>query len=110
MKQREIWLADLNPSGGSEQKGIRPVVVISGNAMNDHLGIGIVCLLSTRIKHYAGCIIVAGGRCSGLEKDSEILTFQIRTVAASRFIRKLGEITTEQLTEVKQGLFDILTY
>jgi mRNA interferase MazF len=54
MKQREIWVVDLNPVKGSEQKGIRPVVVISGNAMNDHLNIAIVCPLTTQIKNYAG--------------------------------------------------------
>ncbi|HBB93598.1 MAG TPA: transcription elongation factor GreAB, partial [Bacteroidales bacterium] len=39
MRQGEIWMADLNPVHGSEQQGIRPVVIISGNAMNDNLGV-----------------------------------------------------------------------
>jgi mRNA interferase MazF len=47
MKQREIWLVDLNPVKGSEQRGIRPVVIVSGNAMNDNLQICIVCPLSS---------------------------------------------------------------
>jgi len=46
MKQGEIWMADLNPVVGSEQQGIRPVVIISGNAMNNNLGISIVCPLN----------------------------------------------------------------
>jgi mRNA interferase MazF len=58
MKQREIWRADLNPVKGSEQKGIRPVVIISGNAMNDNLGICIICCLSLKIKNYAGCLVL----------------------------------------------------
>ncbi|HQX45452.1 MAG TPA: type II toxin-antitoxin system PemK/MazF family toxin [Saprospiraceae bacterium] len=37
MKEREIWFADLNPTKRSEQAGIRPVVILSGNALNDHL-------------------------------------------------------------------------
>jgi len=45
MKQRDIWMADLNPLKGSEQQGIRPVVIVSGNAMNDNLGICIICRL-----------------------------------------------------------------
>ena len=39
MKQCEIWYADLNPVKGSEQKGHRPVVIISGNMLNKYLEI-----------------------------------------------------------------------
>ena len=110
MKQREIWLADLNPVLGSEQRGVRPVVIISGNAMNDNLGIWIVCPLSSNIKRYAGCRVVGKSRETGLESDSEILTFQVRTISSSRFIKKLGEISMDDLNEVKKGLAEILTY
>jgi len=110
MKQREIYLADLNPVKGSEQRGIRPVVVISGNSMNDHLGISIICPLSTKVKNYAGCLILEKDAINGLEQDSEIITFQVRTLTAERFIRKLGEITEDQLREIKKGLTEILTY
>ncbi|MCX6287014.1 MAG: type II toxin-antitoxin system PemK/MazF family toxin [Bacteroidetes bacterium] len=110
MRQREIWLADLNPVQGSEQSGIRPVVIISGNAMNDHLGISIICPLTSKIKHYTGCVIVEKGYESGLEQDSEILTFQVRTVAKFRFFKKLGAISDRQLESVKRGLAEILTY
>ena len=50
MKQKDIYLANLNPTKGSEQRGIRPVVVISANAMNDNLNVAIVCPLSTSNK------------------------------------------------------------
>jgi len=110
MRQREIWLADLNPVQGSEQNGIRPVVIISGNAMNDNLGISIVCPLSSRIKKYAGCIILKKGSVNGLDQDSEILTFQVRTLSSARFISKIGEITKDELDLIKTGLMEILTY
>jgi len=58
MKQREIWLADLNPVKGSEQQGISPVVVLSGNAMNSNLNVCIICPLSSKIKNYAGCLVL----------------------------------------------------
>jgi mRNA interferase MazF len=110
MKKREIWLADLNPVQGIEQSGICPVVIISGNAMNDHLGISIVCPLTSKIKRFTGCVIIEKGPESGLEQDSEILTFQIRTIAGSRLIRKLGEISPARLILIRQGLMEILTY
>jgi mRNA interferase MazF len=110
MKQGEIWRADLNPVKGSEQKGIRPVLIISGNAMNDNLGIAIVCPLTTKIKNYAGCLVLQKDPINGLSYDSEVITFQIRTLADERFINKIGAITADQLKRIKNGLNDILTY
>jgi mRNA interferase MazF len=110
MKQSEIWLADLNPVKGSEQKGIRPVVIISGNAMNDNLGICIVCPLTSRIKNYAGCLVLKKDSQNGLDKDSEVITFQIRTISKGRLISRSGEITKNQLDLLKRGLMEVLTY
>jgi mRNA interferase MazF len=110
MKQREIWLVDLNPVKGSEQKGIRPVVVISGNAMNDNLGMAIVCPLTTKIKNYAGGLVLKKDAMNGLPQDSEVITFQIRILASERFLNRLGNITSDQLQRIRAGLADILTY
>ncbi len=110
MKQGEIWMADLNPVQGSEQQGTRPVVIISGNAMNNNLGICIVCPLTSRIKNYAGCPVLKKDQVNGLDSDSEVITFQIRTVAHQRLIRKAGSVTAAQLEMIKKGLIEILTY
>jgi mRNA interferase MazF len=110
MKQGEIWMADLNPVKGSEQQGIHPVVIISGNAMNSNLGVSIVCPISSRIKNYAGCLVLPKDSVNGLEQDSEVITFQIRTIAHSRLSKQTGRITTAQLNLIKQGLGEILTY
>lgn len=110
MKQREIYYADLNPVKGSEQRGQRPVVVISGNAMNDHLDIGIVCPLTTSIKNYAGCIVLRKDSINKLKQDSEVLTFQVRAISKSRLTKKIGEITSGELELIIEGLNDILQY
>lgn len=110
MKQREIWLADLNPVKGSEQKGIRPVVIMSGNAMNDHLGMCIICPLSSKVRNYAGCLVIKKDLHNGLSGDSEVITFQIRTISGERLIRKLGEISRPQLEFLKKGLVEVMTY
>ena len=110
MNQREIWLADLNPSVGSEQMGIRPVVIISGNAMNDNLGISIICPLSSKIKQYAGCLVLTPDSKNGLDLESEVISFQVRAISQSRLTRKIGEITIEQLEKLRIGLNEILRY
>jgi mRNA interferase MazF len=49
MKQCEIWLADLNPVRGSEQEGFSPVVIISGNMLNQYLPVVIICPLTSKV-------------------------------------------------------------
>jgi mRNA interferase MazF len=110
MKQREIWLVDLNPVTGSEQRGVRPAVVVSGNAMNDNLPICIVCPVSSKVKGYKGCLVLKKDEVNGLETDSEVITFQIRTVSSERLIRRVGIITKEQLQIINNGLMEILKY
>ena len=110
MKQKEIWLADLNPVKGSEQRGVRPVVVISGDSMNSHLNMCIICPLSSKIKHYPGCIVLSKNRINGLSIDSEVIVFQIRTIDGSRLVKKIGEIEEEELKKIKLGLLDVLKY
>ena len=110
MKQGEIWMAGLNPVEGSEQRGIRPVIIISGNAMNNNLGSSIVCPLTSKVKNYAGCLVLAKDDRNGLEQDSEVIIFQIRTISHGRLIRKIGNITVKQLEQIKKGLDEIMTY
>ena len=109
-KQGDIWYANLNPAKGSEQAGERPVVIISGNTLNSMLPIVIVCPLSAKIKSYPTCVIVAADKYSGLKKDSEAITFQVRAVSKNRLTKKLGRIKESQLREIIKGLGEVLKY
>ena len=94
MKQGDIYFANLNPTKGREQQGIRPIVIISGNAMNDHSDIVIACPLSSKIKNFSGCIVLKKDKINNLDSDSEIITFQVRAISKERLINK---ITTNRL-------------
>ncbi len=110
MMQREIYLADLDPAVGSEQQGVRPVLIISGNAMNEMTDLCIVCPLTSKIKNYPGSVVLKSSKKNGLSEDSEVLVFQVRVISKNRLIRKLGIITEVELTRIKQGLIDIMTF
>jgi mRNA interferase MazF len=110
MQQGEIWRVNLNPSTGSEQAGIRPVVIISGNLLNTHLNVVIACPLTTKIKNYKGNVVLQPSKKNHLKEASEILTFHIRSISKVRFIDKIGTIETEELAAVKNCLNDILRY
>ncbi|WP_258105403.1 type II toxin-antitoxin system PemK/MazF family toxin [Marinoscillum sp. MHG1-6] len=110
MKQREIWIASLDPTEGSEQNGTRPVVILSGNMMNELLQVVIVCPLTSNVKGYKGNIILQPDNVNNLTSPSETLIFHIRSVSKFRLVRKVGKITQDQLTQLKNSLDDILRY
>ena len=110
MKQKDIYLAGLNPTIGAEQRGLRPVVIISGDSMNQHFDVCIVCPISSRIKGFAGCLFLQKDNMNNLTHDSEVITFQVRTIDKTRLTRRIGEITDQQLLVIKKGLNEILTY
>ena len=110
MRQGEIWYANLSPSKGSEKAGLRPLVIISGNLLNEHLQVVITCPLTTKVKNYKGNVVLEPNDRNKLTKSSEILTFHIRSVSKDRLLRKVGEISDQDLVLVKQGLNDILRY
>jgi mRNA interferase MazF len=110
MRQGEIWYANLNPVKGSEQAGFRPVVVLSGNLLNQHLSIVIVAPLTSKIKNYKGNPILHPKKENGLKTTSEVLIFHIRSVSKDRMIEKIGSIEKAELALALKTLNDILTY
>lgn len=110
MKQCEIWYADLNPVIGSEQSGHRPIVIVSGNMLNQNLPIVITCPLTTKIKNYKGNIVLNPDKHNGLLQRSEIMIFHVRSISKERLVKKIGYITDHELAHLKQGLDDILRY
>jgi len=110
MKQREVYYASLSPVRGSEQGGRRPVVVISGPTMNVNSNLVIVCPITSKRKMFGACVQVKASKSSGLKKDSEILTFQPRTVSKNRLKKKIGMISKAEFGEVVAGLFSIIKY
>ena len=83
IKRGDIFYADLNPVVGSEQGGIRPVLVVQNNVGNRHSPTIVVLPLSTAKKHYLPTHIHIRGSKT-LPKDSIVLAEQIRT---SNFVR-----------------------
>jgi len=110
MKQSELWYADLNPVIGSEQAGLRPVVIVSGNLANTYLNTVICCPLTSKIKNYKGNVVLVPNAYNKLKKDSEILTFHIRSLSKERLVKKIGAISEEELNQIKKGFDEIWRY
>ncbi|MCU0440838.1 MAG: type II toxin-antitoxin system PemK/MazF family toxin [Bacteroidia bacterium] len=110
MKQGEIWYVDLNPVKGSEQAGLRPVVVVSGNLANTYLNTLICCPLTSKVKNYKGNLVLEPNAQNGLTVKSEVLTFHIRSISKERLTQKVGTIDALELKQIKQCLDDIWRY
>jgi mRNA interferase MazF len=103
-------VANLTPTKGTEQSGHRPVVIISGDMLNTNLPLVIACPLTTKIKGYKGDVILNPSNTNGLEVQSEILNFHIRSITKERLSKKVGVITKKELEEVKETVDDLLRF
>lgn len=110
MRQGEIWEMYFNPTKGSEQSGRRPAVIISGNMLNKHLQVVIVCPLTSKIKNYKGNLIINPNEVNGLVEKSEVMTFHVRSVSKTRLDKKLGSIPISDIDIIKKTLNDILRF
>ena len=107
INQYDIWLADLNPSRGTEPGKTRPVVVIQTDLLNDTHPSTIVCPISTNVLPEVEILRVHLSEHQ-LDKLSDVLVDQIRSIDNKRLISKLGELTKEQREKLKENLRIVL--
>ena len=103
IKRFEIYIADLNPTIGSEIKKVRPVVVISQDLMNQNLETIVICPLTTKLHPKWRSRIQI--KCAG--KKCEIAVDQIRTISKQRLKKKIDKLKPEKILELKQIIFEM---
>lgn len=107
IKQYDIWLADLNPSRGTEPGKTRPVVIVQTDLLNEtHLST-LVCPITTNVKKEIELLRVHL-RKGQLDKLSDILVDQVRAIDNKRLLKKLGQLTKEQKVNLKANLRIVL--
>ena len=93
-----MFYADLSPVVGSEQGGIRPVVIIQNDVGNKHSPTVIAAAITSQTgKTKLPTHIPIGSQNSGLKSDSVVLAEQIRTIDKSRLKEKIGHIEDENI-------------
>ena len=98
IKRGDMFYADLSPVIGSEQGGIRPVLVIQNNVGNKYSPTVIVSAITSQLnKSKLPTHIELESEEFGLKSDSIILTEQIRTIDKSRLKEKIGHINDERI-------------
>ena len=99
----EIYYADLSPVIGSEQGGLRPVVILQNDMGNKHSPTTIIAPITSRITKKPLPTHVAFCDC-GLSKDSVILLEQVRTIDKRRLKQRMGCLPEEKIEVVEQAL------
>ncbi len=104
IKRGELYYADLSPVVGSEQGGIRPVLIVQNDVGNKYSPTIIAAAVTSRLdKARLPTHILLTGEC-GLPKNSIVLLEQLRTLDKRRLKEKIGEIGDEVMQNVNQGL------
>lgn len=105
MKRGEIYRADLDPVIGSEQGGVRPVLIIQNDVGNLYSPTVIVAAItSQRKKAYLPTHVPILPEESGLQRPSVILLEQVRTLEKSRLGKRLGRVAPAVMQRVEKAL------
>ena len=98
IKRGDIYYADLSPVIGSEQGGLRPVLIVQNDVGNKYSPTVIAAAITSQTgKNRLPTHIEIGSRENGLKSDSVVLAEQIRTIDKSRLKEKIGHITDAEI-------------
>ncbi len=105
IKRGDIYYADLSPVIGSEQGGIRPVLIVQNDVGNRFSPTVIAAAItSQQTKAKLPTHIAIGAQSSGLSKDSVVLLEQVRTIDKKRLKEKMGTVDQNSMREINNAI------
>jgi mRNA interferase MazF len=111
IKRGELYYADLSPVVGSEQGGVRPVLVLQNDVGNKYSPTVIVAAITSQIgKAKLPTHIELSSKEYYLKKDSVILLEQIRTIDKTRLQQRLGQLSDSLMQKVNEAMLISLGY
>lgn len=102
-RRGEVWLVNFNPGRGSEQKGVRPALVIQNDVGNVHGATTIVAAVTTTIKEFPVTVVVPLGQ-GGLKHRSMVNLAQVLTVDKERLEKRLGNLSQPTMLRVNEAI------
>lgn len=105
IRRGDIFLGNLEPVIGSEQGGIRPVLIIQNDTSNKHSPVTIIAAITSKefTKDFPTNVFISK-KDSKLSKDSNILLNQVRTIDKSRLIKKVSSLTPFLMNQVDRAI------
>jgi len=110
MNQGEIWLVNLDPAVGAEMNKTRPAVIVNADGLG-RLPLKIIIPITGWKEHYivaSWMIKIKPDKTNGLSKISSIDCFQIRSVSQERLVKKIGTVSSEEISLVHEGISRVI--
>jgi len=103
----DIYWADLNPVKGSEQSGLRPILILSQDVFNEHSGT-VIAVAITSQPQKAGFPLTLELTDAKLPKQSWVKMSQIRTLSIERLSGKIGKASPADIEQVVDGVKELI--
>jgi mRNA interferase MazF len=106
VRRGDVYDARLNPTEGSEQAGVRPVVIVSRDAINKNSSVVVVVPLTNAAnveRSYPNNVTISKGE-GGLAVESALLGGQVRAIAKARLLHRRGTLSPEVMEQVNRAL------
>lgn len=105
VRRGDIYYADLSPVVGSEQGGVRPVLIVQNDTGNRHSPTVIAAAITSQLgKAKLPTHILLAAQCCGLPRDSVILLEQIRTLDKRRLRERMGHVDAAVMERVDAAI------
>jgi mRNA interferase MazF len=105
VKRGDVFYADLSPVVGSEQGGVRPVLIIQNDIGNRFSPTVIIAAITAQIqKAKLPTHVEIDAKMHGMERDSVVLLEQIRTIDKQRLTDKITHLDEEMMRKVNEAL------
>ncbi len=105
VKRGDIYYADLSPVVGSEQGGVRPVLIVQNDVGNKYSPTVIAAAItSQQDKSRMPTHINVNGNACGLSKDSVVLLEQVRTIDKQRLKERMGNLSVTDMNKINKAL------
>lgn len=106
--QYEIWIADLNPTTGTEPGKVRPVIVLQTDLLNIHHSSSIICPITANVHKESEILRVHLQKgCCGINEGCDIMIDQVRVIDNKRLVKKIGFASNEVVAKIKDNLKNI---
>ena len=102
-RRGDVWMVNFNPGRGSEQRGLRPALVIQNDVGNQYAATTIVAAITSTIRIYPVTVPLKQGE-GGLKRPSMVNLAQILTVDKSRLRRRVGVLPPELVNRVNAAI------
>ncbi len=105
VKRGEVFYADLSPVVGSEQGGVRPVLIVQNDVGNKHSPTVIAAAITSKQdKNELPTHIRLGAQSCGLQRDSVVLLEQVRTLDKGRLRERMGAVDEHEMKRINRAL------